>query len=89
MVCESIIADGHTNLHVFDRVSLTGQRYRVEIFASYVRFFYGAYGTNFIFMDDNSRSFRTQVVNEYFQSEGIKRLEWPAMFPDLNLIEHI
>lgn len=89
MVWAGIMADGRTDLHVFDRGTLTGQRYRDEILAPYVRLFRGAYGPNFLFMDDNARPHRAQLVDDYLESENIQRLEWPAMSPDLNPIEHV
>jgi transposase len=40
-----------------------------------------------IWMDDNAPPHRAQVVQEYLQAEGVERLQWPAISPDLNPIE--
>ncbi|UYV81694.1 hypothetical protein LAZ67_20002009 [Cordylochernes scorpioides] len=40
-------------------------------------------------MDDNSRPHRARLVNEYLQSENIRKMDWPARTPDLNPIEHV
>ncbi|UYV63136.1 hypothetical protein LAZ67_2003261 [Cordylochernes scorpioides] len=40
-------------------------------------------------MDDNARPHRAKLVNEYLQSENIRRMDWPARSPDLNPIEHV
>ncbi|UYV80792.1 hypothetical protein LAZ67_19001747 [Cordylochernes scorpioides] len=40
-------------------------------------------------MDDNARPHRARLVNEYLQSENIRRMDWPAISPDLNPIEHV
>ncbi|GFX86972.1 DDE_3 domain-containing protein [Trichonephila clavipes] len=79
MVWVGIMADGHTNLYVFDRGTLTGQWYRDDILVPYVKLFYGAYEPNPIFMDDNTLPHRDQLDNEYLQSEHIERLEWVTM----------
>ncbi|GFU75813.1 DDE_3 domain-containing protein [Trichonephila clavipes] len=39
-------------------------------------------------MDDNARPHRTVIVEEYLEGLGLERIEWPALSPDLNLIEH-
>lgn len=46
-------------------------------------------GAQFIFMDDNARPHRTRGVQEALENQNITRLEWPAMSPDMNPIEHI
>ncbi|GFW11467.1 uncharacterized protein TNCV_3809861 [Trichonephila clavipes] len=45
-------------------------------------------GTEFLFMDDNARPHRANIVDECLQSEDIPRMDWPAYSPDLNSIEH-
>ncbi|GFX48616.1 retrovirus-related Pol polyprotein from transposon TNT 1-94 [Trichonephila clavipes] len=41
-------------------------------------------------MDDNAWPYRTPVVQELLESEGITRMDWPAYFLDLNHpIEHL
>ncbi|UYV60406.1 hypothetical protein LAZ67_1001055 [Cordylochernes scorpioides] len=88
MVWGGIMLDAHSTLHVFDGGTLTSQRYRDEILDPYVRFFRGGVGTSFIFMDDNARPHRALVVDEYLESEGIQKMEWPARSPD-HLVEHV
>ncbi|GFT20582.1 transposable element Tcb2 transposase [Trichonephila clavipes] len=46
-------------------------------------------GAEFLFMDDNARLHRVNIVDECLQSEDITRMDWPAYSPDLNPIEHI
>ncbi len=46
-------------------------------------------GGEFVFMDDNARPYRAIIINEFFQSENIIRIERPAFPPDLNLIKHL
>ncbi|GFV35995.1 hypothetical protein TNCV_2867531 [Trichonephila clavipes] len=43
--------------------TLTSQRYRDEILAPYVRLFYGVYGPNFIFADDNAFLHKARFVD--------------------------
>ncbi|GFU26485.1 transposable element Tcb1 transposase [Trichonephila clavipes] len=44
-------------------------------------------GAEFLFMDDNARSHRANIVDECLQSEDITRMDWPAYSPDLNQID--
>ncbi|GFX24447.1 transposable element Tcb1 transposase [Trichonephila clavipes] len=46
-------------------------------------------GAEFLFMDDNARPHRANIVDECLQSEDITCMDWPAYSPDLNLIEHV
>ncbi|GFW21303.1 transposable element Tc3 transposase [Trichonephila clavipes] len=68
---------------------MTGQRYIDEGLLPHVRLFRGAVGDKFVFMDDNATCDRTLAVQDCLDSEGIKRLVWPARFPDLNPIENV
>ncbi|GBN10985.1 hypothetical protein AVEN_13649-1 [Araneus ventricosus] len=81
--------DGRTPLHVFERGTVTGVRYRDEILEPYVRLSRGAVGPEFILMDDNARPHRALLVDEFLESEDIRWMEWPARSPDLNPIEHV
>ncbi|GFX70330.1 transposable element Tcb2 transposase [Trichonephila clavipes] len=89
LVWGGIMLNGRTELHIFDRVSVIGDRYCEEVLLSHVRLFRGAIGPDFIFMDDNARPHRTLTVEEPLEREDIARMDWPAYSPDLNPIEHV
>ncbi|GFU70369.1 transposable element Tcb1 transposase [Trichonephila clavipes] len=46
-------------------------------------------GAEFLFMDDNARPHRANIVDECLQSEDIIRMDWPAYSPDLNPIDKL
>ncbi|GFW66318.1 transposable element Tcb2 transposase [Trichonephila clavipes] len=81
--------NGRTELHIFDRGSVIGDRYCEEVLLPHVRLFRGAIGPDFIFMDDNAWPHRTLAVEELLESEDITRMDWPEYSPDLNPIEHV
>ncbi|GFT25627.1 transposable element Tcb2 transposase [Trichonephila clavipes] len=89
--------NGRTELHIFDRGSVIGDRYCEEVLLPHVHLFRGAIGPYFIFMDDNARPHRTLAVEELLESEDITRMDWPAYsrlhhpvkIRDLNPIEHV
>ncbi|GFT67683.1 transposable element Tcb2 transposase [Trichonephila clavipes] len=89
LVWGGIMLNRRTELHIFDRGSVTGDRYCEEILLPHVRLFRGAIGPDFTFMDDNARSHRTLAVEELLESEDITRMDWPAYSSDLNPIEHV
>ncbi|GBN95227.1 Polypeptide N-acetylgalactosaminyltransferase 13, partial [Araneus ventricosus] len=68
---------------------MTGHIYRDVILEQHVRLFRGAMGAEFLFMDDNARPHRANIVDECLQSEDITRMDWPAYSPNLNPIEHV
>ncbi|GFV96085.1 transposable element Tcb2 transposase [Trichonephila clavipes] len=68
---------------------MTGHIYRDVILEQHVRLFRGAMGAKFLFMDDNARPHRANIVGECLQSKDITRMDWPAYSPDLNPIEHV
>ncbi|GFT17815.1 DDE_3 domain-containing protein [Trichonephila clavipes] len=68
---------------------MTGHIYRDVILEQHVRLFWGAMGAEFLFMDDNARPHRVNIVDECLQSGDITRMDWPAYSPDLNPIEHV
>jgi len=59
MVWGGIMEDRRTRLHVFDRGSVNGVRYRDEVLEPYVRLFRGTVGPEFILMDDSARPQRS------------------------------
>ncbi|GFU72714.1 transposable element Tcb1 transposase [Trichonephila clavipes] len=68
---------------------MTGNIYRSVILEQHVRLFRDAMGAEFLFMDDNSRPHRANIVDECLQSEDITRMDWPEYSPALNPIEHV
>ncbi|GFX19651.1 transposable element Tc1 transposase [Trichonephila clavipes] len=88
LVWGGIILGSRTDLHV-QSVTITGHIYWVVILEQHVRLFQGAMGAEFLFMDDNARFHRANIVDECLQSEDITRMDWPAYSPDLNTIEHV
>ncbi|UYV68433.1 hypothetical protein LAZ67_5004299, partial [Cordylochernes scorpioides] len=89
LVWAGISSSRRTPLHIFSGGTLTAQRYRDEILEPYLRPYRDQIGHNLILMDDNARPHRARLVNEYLQSENIRRMDWPARSPDLNPIEHV
>ncbi|GFV10598.1 transposable element Tcb1 transposase [Trichonephila clavipes] len=88
LVWGGIILGSRTDLHV-QSVTMTGHIYRDVILEQHVRLLRGAMGAEFLFMDDNARPHRANIVDECLQSEDITRMDWPAYLPDLNPIEHV
>ncbi|KFM58179.1 Transposable element Tc1 transposase, partial [Stegodyphus mimosarum] len=84
-----IMLNGRTELNVFDRGSVTGDRYCEEVLLLHVRLLQGAIGPDLIFLDDNTRPHRTLAVEELLKSEDTTRMDWPAYSLDLNPIEHV
>ncbi|GFX83543.1 DDE_3 domain-containing protein [Trichonephila clavipes] len=63
-----------TDLHV-QSVTMTGHIYRDVILEQHVCLFRGAMGAEFLFMDDNARPHRANIVDECLQSEDITRMD--------------
>ncbi|GFX84963.1 transposable element Tcb1 transposase [Trichonephila clavipes] len=83
-----IILRSRTDLHA-QSVTMKGHIYRDVILDQHVSLFRGAMGAEFLFMDNNARPHRANVVDECLQSEDITRMDWPAYSPDLNPIENV
>ncbi|UYV70254.1 hypothetical protein LAZ67_7002290 [Cordylochernes scorpioides] len=84
-----ISSSRRTPFHIFSGGTLTAQRYRDEILEPYLRPYRDQIGHNSILMDGNARPHRARLVNEYLQSENIRRMDWPDRSPDLNPIKHV
>ncbi|GFV86806.1 transposable element Tcb1 transposase [Trichonephila clavipes] len=56
-------------------VTMTGHIYRDVILEQHVRLFRGAMGAEFLFMADNARPHRANIVDECLQLEDITRMD--------------
>ncbi|GFV90686.1 transposable element Tcb1 transposase [Trichonephila clavipes] len=88
LVWGRIITRSRTDMHV-QRVTMTGHIYRDAIMEQHVRLFRGGMGAEFLFMNDNTRRHRANIVYECLHSENITRIDRPAYLLDLNPIEHV
>ena len=88
MVWAGVTADRRTDLDVVPGI-LTGQRYIDDILRPHVVPFPHPMGNNGIFQDDNARQHWARIVDGFLQANNVRRLEWPAMSPDLSCIEHM
>ena len=83
MVWGGISRGGKTD-PVFIEGNLTARRYIDEVLEPMVVPYAGAIGQDFILQDDNARPHRAGIVRNFLDGEGIERMEWPALSPDLN-----
>ncbi|GFS93305.1 transposable element Tcb2 transposase [Trichonephila clavipes] len=74
LVWGGIILGSRTDLHA-QSVTMTGHIYRDVILEQHVRLFQGAMGAEFLFMDDNARPHRENIVDECLQSKDITRMD--------------
>ncbi|GFW51324.1 transposable element Tcb2 transposase [Trichonephila clavipes] len=88
LVWGGIILGSRTDLHV-QSVTMKGHIYRDVILEQHVRLFRGAMGAEFLFIYDNARPHRANIVDECLESEDITRMNWPAYSPDFNPIENV
>ncbi|GFT37257.1 transposable element Tcb1 transposase [Trichonephila clavipes] len=78
-----------SDLHIFKWGSVTAVRYREEVLEPIVRLYTAAVGPTFVLMDDNACPHRADIVDDDLESEGVKRMAWPAYSPDLNTVENL
>ncbi|GFT65153.1 transposable element Tcb1 transposase [Trichonephila clavipes] len=69
-----IILGSRTDLHV-QSVTMTSHIYQDVILEQPVCLLRGAMGAEFLFMDDNARPHRANIVDEFLQSEDITRMD--------------
>ncbi|GFU29211.1 mariner Mos1 transposase [Trichonephila clavipes] len=81
LVYGGLSIDGRTDLYIIRDGPLTARRYRDEIIRPIVVPYAAAIGDDFILMDDNCRSHRANLVEDFLFEEGIVRMEWPACSP--------
>ncbi|GFX35877.1 transposable element Tc1 transposase [Trichonephila clavipes] len=66
MVWASIMLDGRSRLHVFERGSVTRVRFR-DVLEPYIHLLRCACGPEFVLTDDNMRSHRALLVDEFLE----------------------
>nr|CAH7721448.1 unnamed protein product [Callosobruchus chinensis] len=88
MCWDGIRFNGRTQL-IHIPGTMTGAYYLQNIINAIVQPLRNENRDQFIFMDDNARPHRTRAVQQASENGHIARLEWPAMSPDMNPIEHV
>lgn len=89
MVWGGISLTARTELIFVDGGSLTAHRYITEILEEHVVPFVPFIGDNFLLMQDNARPHVARCVLQYLEEVAIQRMQWPALSPDLNPLEHL
>ena len=80
--------NARTELHIFHGGKINVQRYRNKLLRPLVRLDGGAVGPEFLFLDDNAHPHRADIMENFLEEEGIRRMEWPTCFQDKNPIKH-
>ena len=87
MVWAGVSANHRTTLPFIDG-NLTAVRYRDEIMQPAVFPILHDIGPAAVFQQDNARPHVARVCLQFMQENEVTVLDWPAMSPDLNPIEH-
>ncbi|GFW41022.1 transposable element Tcb2 transposase [Trichonephila clavipes] len=66
--------NGQIQFHVFDRGSVTRDRYSKEMIRPHVRLFRDAIGQDLVFMDEDTRSHRTADIQLLLECEDITQM---------------
>uniref|UniRef100_A0A3B5AD51 Tc1-like transposase DDE domain-containing protein n=1 Tax=Stegastes partitus TaxID=144197 RepID=A0A3B5AD51_9TELE len=74
---------------VFVDGSVTARSYLRDIIEPIIIPQFRQHTPNFLLMDDNAPPHRARIVTTRLQEVGVPHMVWPAMFPDLNPIEHV
>ena len=74
-----VVLDGNLNQH----------KYRTILEETLIPFARQSFGANLVFQDDNAGPHRARMIDNFLETNGIQRLEWPAMSPDMNPIENL
>lgn len=88
MVWGGISEGGKTDLVVV-RGGMTADVYVDQVLRPIVVPYAAAVGPDFILMDDNATPHRAAMTNNFLDTEGIERLDWPPKSPDLNPLENL
>lgn len=88
MVWGGISLEEKTDLVVIPG-SLTAARYIDIILSDHVIPAAYGIGPDFIFMQDNARPHTAAITIDFLNEHEIRKMDWPAISPDLNPIEHL
>lgn len=67
---------------------MTSVEYRDDFHKQFVQPFYANNGHDFVFQGDYAQPHRAAIGNQHIQEVGVRRMDWPAMSPYMNPIEH-
>lgn len=68
---------------------LTADRYIADILLDHVVPYEGFVGEDFILKHDNARCHTARITQQFLNEVGMRTMDWPALSPDLNPIEHL
>ena len=74
-----VVVQGNTN----------AQSYVAYVLNAHALPFIRQHGPGVTLMQDNSRPHVARVTTQFLQRTNVYVMSWPAVFPDLNPIEHI
>lgn len=68
---------------------LTADRYINDILLEHVVPYEGFVGEDFVLMHDNARCHTARITQQFLEEVEMRTMDWPALSPDLNPIEHL
>ena len=68
---------------------LTADRYITDILQDHVVPYAGFFSENFLLMHDNARCHTSRITRQFLDEVNIRTMDWPALSPDMNPIEHL
>ena len=81
-------AGGKSDLVVIDG-NLNQVKYQRILEDTMLPFARGVFRNNFVYQDDNAPPHRARTVNDFLNNEGVERMDWPSISPDMNPIENL
>ena len=69
--------------------NLNGARYVNEVLRPIAVPAVQALGPGAVYQDDNAPAHRARVATDFLTNQNVNRMNWPALSPDLNPIEHL
>lgn len=80
--------DVRTDLQIFVNGAVNARRDLDEILGPHVIQFTVAIGWEFVLIDDNTTAHCARIINQHLYDQGVTRMEWSTMSPDMNPVEH-